>query len=178
MSIPRVKPLAPVPVIELPRKQNDLPVPRFDPEHATVVTFHCSDGRFTQHIEALMHSIGIPKYDILSMPGGPALLDMSSATILEAEAARTGMSFLVRSHSIEQVYLIAHIGCGFYRKRYAGQPASVIETKQVRDLQTAAAWLRKAHPTVKTFIYFAVPNADEVRFKRIEVDDKAELLLL
>lgn len=177
-SAPAATPLA-------PRVAKD-GVPAFVPEHPTTLTFHCSDGRFTAAVEWLMRQERVSRYDIVAMPGGPALLDMAGATILEAEASRAGMSFLIQGHRIRQAYLIAHAGCGFYDKRLAGRAPEKILERQVLDLQVAAAWLRRVHPTVAVHAFMARIEStrtsgqieSQVAFERIELDDQATPLLL
>jgi hypothetical protein len=156
----------------------------FQQGYSTAITLHCSDGRFTRAIEALLKSEQVERYDIVAMPGGPALLDMAGATILEAEATRAGLSFLIQSHAIQDAFLIAHAGCGFYKKRLAGQAPDKIYDRQVKDLQAAAAWIRRVFPRVNVRAFMALidgpPEYDEARvsFERIEIDPTATTLLL
>ena len=162
------------------------PAPIFVAEYPTALTFHCSDGRFTEAVEWLMRRERVQRYDIVAMPGGPALLDMAGATILEAEASRAGVTFLIQGHSIQQAFLIAHAGCGFYKKRLAGRSPEKVLERQVLDLQVAAAWMRRAHPTVQAHAFMAWIESEEVggaasarvNFERIELDDNVTTLLL
>jgi hypothetical protein len=156
----------------------------FVDEHPKALTFHCSDGRFTEAVERLMRREGFARYDIVAMPGGPALLDMAGATILEAEATRGGVSMLIQGHGIKHAFLIAHVGCGFYKKRLAGQPPDKIVERQVRDLQVAAAWVRRVHPTVQVHAFMATIQPvtaaakAHLKFTRMELDEKVTSLLL
>jgi hypothetical protein len=118
------------------------------------------------------------------MPGGPALLDMAGATLLEAETTRAGLSFLIQSHAIEDAFLNAHAGCGFDKKRLAGQAPDKIYDRQVKDLQSAAAWIRRLFPRVNVHAFMATidgpPEYDEARvcFERIEIGPTTTTLLL
>jgi len=133
----------------------------FRQEYPDTIALHCSDGRFTGAVHALLSAHKHSYYDIMALPGGPALLDMSTASIIEAEATRGGTSFLVQGHHIEHAFLIAHENCGFYKKRYAGQPADRIRERQVRDLRMAHAWFGKVHPTVDVALFMASPNVEQ-----------------
>jgi hypothetical protein len=152
--------------------------------HPVALTLHCSDGRFTEAVERLMRQEGFARYDTVAMPGGPALLDMTGANILEAEATRAGVTFLVRGHGIRHAVLVAHVGCGFYRKRLAGQPPELILQRQVHDLQVAAAWFRRVHPGVDVRAFLALVEGSSsdgegrIVFRRVELDARESSLLL
>lgn len=146
-------------------------------QHPSSIVLHCSDGRFTRPVEALMLECGFQRYDTVAMPGGPALLDMSSSEISRAEATRASLSFLIRKHKTATAVLVAHAGCGYYQDRYGGQPDQVVWNHQARDLQAAAAWLRKAHPQVAVKLCIAFVRNNQVVFQPLEVDPTAVTLL-
>ena len=106
----------------------------------------------------------------MAMPGGPALLDMVGASITEAEACRSGTSFLIKGHRTTTVHLIAHAGCGYYKSRFGGMGLQALLGKQVEDMQNAAAWLRRINPKLLIQAYFASPKNGSVVFQGIEID--------
>lgn len=151
----------------------------FKEKHPTTLAFYCSDGRFTVAVNQLMTQFDSPHFDTVNLPGGPALLDSSSASLVETETARAGTSFLIKGHHIERVFLIAHDGCGYYRRRYDGQSDAFIKGRQLKDLQVAGAWLNKTHPSVKVQLYTAVPQPDgKVRFVESELVDPTKLMMI
>jgi hypothetical protein len=141
---------------------------KFDPTHPTALAVYCSDGRFTDAVEELLHSIGHPRLDTMTLPGGPALFELSTADFAALEAARTGAQFLVRGHDIKHVVLLAHEGCGYYRARNPGaEPAAIIQ-KQVTDLRSAAKWFQGALPQVEVSMYYARIGKGHVGFHIVE----------
>jgi len=140
----------------------------FAKEHPDALAIYCSDGRFTEAVEELCHSLGHPRLDVMCLPGGPALLDPGSASFSALEAMRTAASFLVRGHATKHVVLIAHQGCGYYRERYRFEAPEEIVQKQKEDLRTAAAWIAGAHPDVTIACYFAAPEGGKVSFASVD----------
>lgn len=144
--------------------------PGFKEDHPDTLVIQCSDGRYTKPVFELLRNAGCQRYDVMAMPGGPALLDMVGASITEAEACRTGTSFLVKGHRTSTVHLIAHAGCGYYKSRFGGMGQQALLRKQVEDMQNAAAWLRRINPKLLILAYFAFPKNGSVVFQDIEID--------
>ena len=140
----------------------------YDPDHPKALALYCSDGRFTRGVERLVRHLGFERLDTLTMPGGPALLDTKSASLVEANAVRASVSFLVRGHELEEILLVAHEGCGYYRRRYALQTAEQIKAQQLVDLAAAAAWATRAHAGLRVDTYYASAREGRVVFDRVE----------
>ena len=141
-------------------------------EHPDTLVIQCSDGRFSKPVFELLRNTGCQKYDVMAMPGGPALLDMVGASIMESEACRAGTSFLVKSHKISTIHLIAHAGCGYYDSRFGGMNRNSLQEKQVSDMQHAAAWLRRLDSKILVLGYFASVKSGSVLFQDIEINKK------
>ena len=139
----------------------------FEKKHPKALAIYCSDGRFTEAVEELVHGLGHPRLDVLCMPGGPALLDLGSASFSALEAMRTSTSFLIRGHAIKHVTLVAHDGCGYYKERYRFETPEEIIKQQKDDLRLAALWLAGSHPDVEIAMYFAKPDGNKVAFDEI-----------
>jgi carbonic anhydrase len=137
----------------------------FNAKHPDALAIYCSDGRFTDAVEALVHQLGHARLDVLCMPGGPALLDLESASFSALETMRTGASFLIRGHGTKHVVLVAHEGCGYYKERYRFESAEGIVRQQREDLRKAAQWLLGTHPDLKVSLYFAKPEGGKVAFE-------------
>lgn len=125
------------------------------PEHPTALAVYCSDGRFTNAVEELLRSLGHDRLDTLTVPGGPALLDMTSSEFAANQAIRTAASFLIRGHHITQVTFIAHDGCGYYRARMPYESADSMRRRQEGDLRSAARWLRDEHAKIEVRLFRA-----------------------
>jgi carbonic anhydrase len=139
----------------------------FDKKHPKALAIYCSDGRFTDAVEELVHGLGHARLDVLCMPGGPALLDLGSASFSALEAMRTSASFLIRGHGLKHVTLIAHDGCGYYKERYRFETPEEIVKQQKDDLRTAAEWLAGSHPDASITMYFAKPEGNKIAFEEI-----------
>jgi hypothetical protein len=139
----------------------------FDKKHPQALAIYCSDGRFTDAVEELVHGLGHKRLDVMTLPGGPALLDLGSASFSALEAMRTSASFLIRGHGIKHVTLIAHDGCGYYKERYRFETPEEIVKQQKDDLRTAAQWLLGAHPDVSIALYFAKPEGSKIELEEI-----------
>lgn len=140
----------------------------FDKHHPNALAIYCSDGRFTDAIEELVHGLGHPRLDVLCMPGGPALLDLGSASFSALEAMRTSASFLIRAHKTKRVVLVSHEGCGYYKERYRFETAEEILKQQTDDLRIAAQWLAGQHPDLTIATYLAKPEGGKITFEEIE----------
>jgi hypothetical protein len=85
---------------------------------------------------------------------------------------RKYLEFLVRSHELKHLALIAHEGCGFYRD-WLHLPPERIEQRQIRDLQQAQQQLRLNLPDLAVRVLFARKRGDRVQL--FDVADSAEL---
>jgi hypothetical protein len=140
----------------------------FIADHPPALAFYCSDGRFTEPVEELLRHLGHPRLDTLTLPGGGGLLNPTSASYADLDAARRAASFLIEAHAIRDAVLIAHAGCGYYRRRMAaGKTADQIVAAQRKDLQVAAETLRRAHPMLRTHLFFARVDGTRVAFDPI-----------
>lgn len=143
---------------------------RFDEKHPDVLVIQCSDGRYTSIVSELMQGNGIARYDVMAMPGGPALLDMASASILQSEACRAGTSFLIKGHNTRRIWLLAHSECGYYRYNLNGMPQDTIVGRQTNDLQRAANWLRSVSKDLEIYATYIAQEGGIASFKSIELE--------
>lgn len=144
--------------------------PGFKEEHPDTLVIQCSDGRFSKPVFELLRNCGCLRYDVMAMPGGPALLDMVGASITESEACRAGTSFLIRGHRTTTIHLIAHAECGYYQSRFGGMNKSALQDKQIEDMQSAAAWLRRLDRNILVLAYFASVRNGSILFQDVEIN--------
>ena len=142
----------------------------FKDDHPDSLVIQCSDGRYTRPVFELLKNQGCTRYDVMAMPGGPALLDMAGASILDSESCSSGTTFLIRGHRTRVVHLIAHMNCGYYESKCIGMSKKAIQEKQIKDMQNGAAWLRRVDPKLNVLIYYASPSNGAVTFYPIEVN--------
>jgi hypothetical protein len=141
---------------------------RFDAAHPDALAVYCSDGRFTDAVEELLRARGHPRLDTMTLPGGPALFEVTTADFTGLETVRGAAQFLVRGHAIKHVVLLAHEGCGYYRARRVGEDAERIAAQQVSDLRSAARWFRSSLPGVDVELFYARVGENRVAFLRVD----------
>lgn len=144
--------------------------PPFNQEHPDTLVIQCSDGRYTEIVAHLMNVNGISRYDVMAMPGGPALLDMASASILQSEACKAGTGFLIKGHGIKRIWLLAHEGCGYYKYNLNGMPIDTIIERQASDMQRAANWLRTLNPSLVITATYITPQKGAIDFRYIPLE--------
>ena len=114
----------------------------FDPERIGAVAVYCSDGRFGDQFDDLLHNaLKFPRYDRLAVPGGAACLANHFATYREEHGVVEQLKFLVDVHGLKHVVLIAHEGCAFYTHRLQVSPLQ-LESQQQEDMRKA---MRRVH---------------------------------
>jgi hypothetical protein len=114
----------------------------FEHERIGAAAIYCSDGRYNEQFDEFLHNhLNLPRYDRLVIPGGPAALAGHFVAYRDEEAMTEQLRFLIDAHELDRVALIAHKGCGFYRKKLmVGEKR--LRAQQVEDLAKAAARVR------------------------------------
>jgi hypothetical protein len=135
--------------------------------HAAAV--YCSDGRVGEHFDDfLQNGLGLPGYDRVSLPGGPACLAGHPQAILEEQGIVDELKFLVEVHKLRKLILIAHQGCAFYTTRLELKDPR-LELVQRADLVRAAAYVHRVTGLDAIHAYFARLTDGRVRFEPVEV---------
>jgi hypothetical protein len=143
-------------------------VSRFTPAYPTALAFYCSDGRFTDAVEELLRKLGHTRLDTLTLPGGPGLLNIWSATMTEHAVASNATHFLVEKHAIVRAVLLAHEGCGYYRSLFPVEAPARIRARQIEDLRAARTYLLDTNPGVAVDLFYANVASGFVEFERVE----------
>ena len=87
----------------------------FDEARIHAASIYCSDGRFGEQMDEFLHQgLGLPRYDRLAVPGGPACL--SGALSVSGRATAPSGSWISSATSTgwSAWCSIAHEGCAFY----------------------------------------------------------------
>ncbi|HLK46715.1 MAG TPA: carbonic anhydrase [Bryobacteraceae bacterium] len=111
---------------------------------ACVIT--CFDARFDAAIRKFLKGHSITLYDHVKIPGSAKVLgapDYEADRDFAMRMVRTS----IRLHRPTRFLLIGHNDCG----AYPGKPPAVVSA----DLLQAAAYLRKAEPSIPVDAYFA-----------------------
>ena len=128
---------------------------KYGADRIQAAAVYCSDGRFGDQFDELMHTaLGLPRYDRLAVPGGAACLARHFAIYREEDGVSEQLRFLVKVHELERVVLIAHQDCAFYTHRLQISPLQR-ETQQREDLQKAVERVRSIGPSLAIDTFFA-----------------------
>ena len=141
----------------------------FDPQRVHAAAVYCSDGRFGEQVDDLLQNgLQLPRYDRLVLPGGGACLAGHLETYREEEAAMAELRFLIETHRLQRVVLIAHEDCGYYTE-HLNVSQLQLETMQRQDLGKAVSRVRGLAHGLTVVAYFARKQGDRICFEPLEV---------
>jgi carbonic anhydrase-like protein len=141
----------------------------FDEARIHAASIYCSDGRYgLQMDEFLQRRLGLPRYDRLALPGGPACLSGNLAVFWEGKSAEQQLQFLCHVHGLERVVLIAHEGCAFYLQHLKISPDRMA-AQQAADVQAAQRRITRLSPGVAVEAYFARRSGAAVRLEAMRL---------
>lgn len=142
---------------------------KYEQSRIHAAALYCSDGRLGEHFDDfLQNGLSLPRYDRVSLPGGPACLAGHTQAHLEEQGVLDELKFLVEVHKLQRVVLIAHQGCAFYSSRLElTEPR--LELVQKADLVRSAAYVHKVTGLDAIEGYFARHVEGRVCFERVEV---------
>jgi hypothetical protein len=142
---------------------------KYEVSRIRAAAVYCSDGRLGEHFDDfLQNGLGLPRYDRVSLPGGPACLAGHPQAHLEEQGVVDELKFLVEVHGLKRVVLIAHSTCAFYGTRLELKEPR-LELVQRADLVRAAAFVHRVTGLSQIDAHFARLVDDRVRFERVEV---------
>ena len=146
----------------------DSPSP-YEKSRIQAAALYCSDGRVGAHFDDFLHNgLSLPRYDRVSLPGGPACLAGHPQAHLEEQGVVDELKFLLEVHGVKRVVLLAHQGCAFYATRLElTEPR--LELVQRADLVRAAAYVHRVTGIDTIDAYFARLVDGRVRFEQVEV---------
>lgn len=140
---------------------------RFDANRIRAAAVYCSDGRFGEQVDDLLqNALALPRYDRLAVPGGAACLAGHFPTYREEEGVVEQLRFLIATHHLERVVLIAHQGCAFYSERLMISPLQ-LESQQREDIQKAILRVRSLGRHLEVLAFFARTRRDRIRFEQV-----------
>lgn len=144
------------------------PVP-YETARIHAAAIYCSDGRVGEHCDDfLMSGLGLPRYDRVALPGGPACLAGHPQAHLEEQGVVDELQFLVQFHKLKRIVLIAHQSCAFYSSRLELKEPR-LELVQKADLVRATALVQRVTGLDTIEAYFARLADGKVRFEPVEV---------
>lgn len=142
---------------------------RYNQDRIHAAALYCSDGRVGVHFDDFLHNgLQLPRYDRVSLPGGPACLAGHPQAHLEEQGVVDELKFLVEVHGLKRLVIITHQGCAFYATRLDLKEPR-LELVQKADLVRAAAYVHRVTGLDAIDAYFARLVDGHVRFERVEV---------
>lgn len=141
----------------------------YDSTRIRAAAVYCSDGRVGEHFDDfLQNGLGLPRYDRVALPGGPACLAAHPEAHLEEQGVVDELQFLVEVHGLNRIVLVAHQSCAFYGTRLKLEEPRM-ELVQRADLVRAAAFVHRVTNLKRIEAYFSKRVGDAIRFERVEV---------
>lgn len=141
---------------------------RYDQARIHAAAIYCSDGRMGEHFDDFLHNgLSLPRYDRVTLPGGPACLAGHPQAHLEEEGVVDELQFLVEVHKLKRIVLIAHQGCAFYATRLELQEPR-LELVQRADLVRAAAFVHRVTKLDAIEAFFARLVDGKVQFEKVD----------
>jgi hypothetical protein len=141
----------------------------YDSARIHAAAIYCSDGRLGEHFDDfLQHCLALPRYDRVTLPGGPGCLAGHHQAHLEEKGVIDELQFLVEVHGLRRVVLLAHQGCAFYVTRLELHEPR-LELVQRADLVRAAAYVNRVTGIDAIDAYFARNVDDRIQFEQVEV---------
>jgi hypothetical protein len=139
----------------------------YDRQRIRAAAIYCSDGRFGDHVDDFLHNaLGLPRYDRMALPGGPACLSGRLADYWDAHSVEEQLRFLGQVHDVRRVVLIAHAECAYYARRLGIAP-DAIAAEQNKDLHQAQLTVRRVLPGVEVSLCLARIVGDQVSFESL-----------
>jgi len=136
--------------------------------HAAAV--YCSDGRIGEHFDDfLQNGLGLPRYDRVALPGGPACLAGYDEAKVEQVGIVDELRFLIDAHKLSRIVLIQHEACAFYTARLKVSEKQ-LELLQRADLVRATYFLRHVTSLDRIDAYFARRTSEAIEFEPVVVE--------
>ena len=134
-----------------------------DNEHVLVVA--CPDPRFREaRGEFIDARYGLRRYDPLIVPGGPlAVLPLTPNAFL----IRDMVTLLDTAHGFERIIGISHFDCRAYKEAYPLLAEEQRRERQLDDLRSFIAEMRRLVPNVAVEAFYSEPFEDRIRFVQV-----------
>lgn len=143
----------------------------YDEVRIRAAAVYCSDGRVGEHFDDFLHNgLGLPRYDRVALPGGPARLAGYEDGTIESRSVMEELKFLVDAHGLTRIVLIQHEGCAFYKMRLDIGPNDML-TLQDADIVLAAKAIREHTGLQHVEGFYAMRSEDGLKFISIPVDE-------
>jgi hypothetical protein len=143
---------------------------RYDATRMHAAAVYCSDGRIGEHFDDfLQNGLGLPRYDRVALPGGPACLAGYDEAKVEQVGIVDELKFLIDAHKLTRIVLIQHEHCAFYTSRLRVSEQQ-LEHLQRADLVRAAYFIRHVTSINDVQAFFARKANDAIEFEPVPIE--------
>jgi hypothetical protein len=137
-------------------------------ERATTLVIHCSQFDYQPQIDDFMRNgLKVQTFDSVAVPGGPQFFDETGLPKFRWAGANW-TEFLLKHHDLEEVILIAHAACGWYKSILGVAATSeMLKNRATHDLRDALGIVPKLLPRQKVAVkafYAEVTPENHIRF--------------
>lgn len=142
---------------------------KYDSARIHAAALYCSDGRIGEQFDDFLQTgLGLPRYDRIALPGGPACLAGHPQASLEEKGVVDELHFLVEVHKLKRIVLIQHQACAFYASRLELKEPR-LELLQKADLVRAAAYVHRVTGLDRIDAFFARLHEGVLTFEPVTV---------
>ncbi|HWB21022.1 MAG TPA: carbonic anhydrase [Phycisphaerales bacterium] len=142
----------------------------YNSQRMHVAAVYCSDGRVGEHFDDfLQNGLGLPRYDRVALPGGPACLAGYDEARVEQVGIVDELKFLIDAHGLTRIVLIQHEACAFYTARLKVGDRQ-LEHLQRADLVRAAYFIRHVTNLERIDAFFARRTDKAINFEPVTID--------
>lgn len=151
----------------MPEAAIDMGAVHASPE-SDVVVVHCSDARYQPHFqEFLRQELGLERYALVAVPGGPQFLTLAEYLPKFAWAGWRWMKFLVDLSRPHRIVLIGHDDCRWYLDSRFFHARGAVGERQHADLRQLRAVFAERFPAVAVQCYFARLDGPKAVFEEV-----------
>jgi hypothetical protein len=143
------------------------------PNQEGIVVIHCSDPRYLPHFEDFLRKgLGLERYALLAIPGGPQTLTLSDYLPKFAWSGWRWMKFLVNLTKPQRLVLIQHDDCRWYLENHFAE-ADRVRARQIEDLRRVRDAFYERHGDLRCDLFYARLEGSSARFERIDGQPRA-----
>jgi hypothetical protein len=143
-------------------------IPRYE-GHATTLVVHCSQFDYQAQIDDFVRTgLQIPSFDRIAVPGGPQFFHEIRHLPKLRWSGTYWTKFLLDRHNLEEVILIAHEACGWYKEILGIDTLpEVLRQRETHDLRESLGMAPRLLPQRKVsarIFYAEVTSENYIRF--------------
>jgi hypothetical protein len=145
---------------------------RWSSDRPEVLVICCSDGRWHAQVAEFVRAEVSDRPDLYAVPGGPVAVDPWASSFEEARVLEEALRLFVKYHALDQVWLVAHEGCAYYRHRHPHWTEDQLRRRQEDDLRQAQMILQQRYPQLAVRLVYASHDEESVLFTSLDASGR------